>query len=279
MSTLADFWAVARLDLAEVLRSRWLLFCVGVYVVLAGIFVLVGMRESTVLGFTGMGRVLMSFSHGLTLILPLLALTATGQLVNRAREDGTLEFLLSQPFRRTAYFAAVTLTRLVLLIVPLVVLISALGLVSQLFLGESVPWAFVGRAMAICSALVTAFVAIGLTISTFVRTQAKAATYTLLAWLVGVLLLDFGLIGMLLQWRIHPPTVFVLAAANPVQAARMALLSGADPELSVFGPVGYFLANRVGSLGLFALGLAWPLVLGAGLWLLSLAHFRRSDVV
>ena len=62
---LRSYWAVAQLDLAEVLRSRWLLFCVVVYAVLAVVFLMVGMRESTVFGFTGTGRVLVSYVHAL----------------------------------------------------------------------------------------------------------------------------------------------------------------------------------------------------------------------
>ena len=75
--------AMVRLELAEVLRSRWLLFCCGVYALLAAMFVLVGLRESSVFGFTGMGRVLLGFCHALVLVLPLLGLSATGQVVNR----------------------------------------------------------------------------------------------------------------------------------------------------------------------------------------------------
>ena len=61
--TRAEIAAVTRLDLGEVLRSRWLPFCVGIYALLGIIFVFVGMRESSVLGFTGMGRVLFSLCH------------------------------------------------------------------------------------------------------------------------------------------------------------------------------------------------------------------------
>ena len=39
---LRSYLAVAQLDLAEVLRSRWLLFCVIVYAVLAVVFLMVG---------------------------------------------------------------------------------------------------------------------------------------------------------------------------------------------------------------------------------------------
>src|SRR5690606_15330254 len=98
--TRAELAAVARLDGGEVLRSRWLGLCVALYGLLAAAFVLVGLRESTVLGFTGLGRVLFSLCHALVLVLPLLALLATVQAVNRARDDGSLELFLSQPIGR-----------------------------------------------------------------------------------------------------------------------------------------------------------------------------------
>ena len=99
---LRSYLAVAQLDLAEVLRSRWLVFCVVVYAALAVVFLMVGMRESTVFGFTGTGRVLVSYVHALLVLLPLMALVATGQVVNKARDDGTLEILFSQPISRGA---------------------------------------------------------------------------------------------------------------------------------------------------------------------------------
>jgi ABC-2 type transport system permease protein len=84
---------------------------------------------------------------------------------------------------------------------------------------------------------------------------------------------------MMLQWRLEPRVVFALAALNPVQSIRMALLSSADPELSVLGPVGFYLANRIGSSGLYALGVAWPMVLGTLAWASGLWKLRRGDVV
>ena len=111
--------AVVRLDLGEVLRSRWILLCLGVYAALAGVFGLVGLRESAVLGFTGLGRVLFSLCHALVLILPLLALTGSGSAIARSREEGSLELWLSQPIGRTAYLAGVTLVRYAALALPL----------------------------------------------------------------------------------------------------------------------------------------------------------------
>ncbi|MBL8735479.1 MAG: ABC transporter permease subunit [Planctomycetes bacterium] len=279
MNLRREIAVVARLDLAEVLRSRWLVFCLVVHTILAGTFVLVGMRESGVVGFTGMGRALMSWSHVLLFLLPLLALSATGQVVNGARDDGSLELLLSNPVSRTGYFVGTTLVRLVALCVPLLVAMPAMGLFGALAFGQQVPWDFLLRGVVVSVALLGCFTAIGMLVSTLVRSQAKALMLTLLLWALSAALIDFALVGVMLQWELPPSAVFALAAINPVQCARLALLSGAQPELSTFGPVGFFLANRIGSGGLLALGIVWPLLLGLTAWVWSLGAFRRRDLV
>jgi ABC-type transport system involved in multi-copper enzyme maturation permease subunit len=271
--------AVARLEMAEVLRSRWLLFCLGVYGVLAAVFVLVGMRESSVLGFTGMGKVLLALSHALVLLLPLLGLVATGQVINRVREDGSLELLFGHPIGRRSYFVAVSLVRYAVLVLPLVLLMLAMGLYGRFVLGHAVPWAFLFRALLVSSALLAFAVAVGLMISTYVRNPSKALMLALLVWAACIALMDFAMIGLMLQWRLQPLAVFAIAVLNPVQDARLALLSTAEPELSTLGPVGFYLANRVGTGFLAVLGIAWPALLGLCCWALTLRRFRTGDLL
>lgn len=277
MSYAAQCTAAARLDLAEVVRSRWLLFCAVVYTLLAGVLVLVGMRESTMLGFTGMGRVLLAFSHGLVLVLPLLALTATGPVVNRARDDGSLELLLTQPIRRSAWLIGVTFTRFAVLLVPLALLFVAMGVLGQMR-GQEIPWSFLFRVLVISAALIWAFVGIGMAISVFVRNQARATTYVVLTWALAVALLDVGLVSMMLRWRLDPHAVFTIASLNPVQDARLALLSSLEPDLGTLGPVGFYLSTRIGQGALFLLGVAWPALLGTIAWSIGLLGFRRCDI-
>ena len=127
MSRATALAAVARLDWAEVRRSRWAAACLGIYVLLAALFVLVGLRESSVLGFTGTSRVLFSSTHALVLLLPLFGLALTGQVINRARSDGTLELLLSQPLGPGRFLTAITLNRSLALALPLVITIGLLA--------------------------------------------------------------------------------------------------------------------------------------------------------
>ncbi len=279
MSVRGALVAVIRLDLGEVRRSRWLLLCLGIYAALILLFVLVGLRESSVLGFTGLGRVLFSLCHALVLVLPLLGLLGAGGSIARAREDGSLELWLTQPIGRPVYLAGVTAVRFGVLALPLLAMLALLAAWARWGVGQAVPWGFLLRTAAVSTALLWAFVALGVATSVWVRGGSKATTYVLLFWALAVALLDVALIGVMLQWQLPARALIALALANPVQSARLALLSAADPELAVLGPVGFYAATRLGRDALLALGVGWPLLFGAGSWWLALEGFRRRDAV
>jgi ABC-2 type transport system permease protein len=270
--------AIARLDLAEVLRSRWLAASAVAYAVLAAVFLAVGLREAPLLGFTGSARVVFSLSHALVLLLPLVALTATAPAIGRARDDGSLELLCAQPLGRGAYLVAITAVRVCAIIAPVAAVFVAVAAWGAITDGQPVPWAYLARALGVLAALAWAFAGIGMLISTLVRHPVRMLTYVVLIWAAGVALLDAGLIGVLLRWRLDAHVVFALAAANPVEDARLALLSGIDRDLSTLGPVGFYLVGRLGDAALHALGLAIPLAWGTLAWLAALAHFRRADI-
>lgn len=198
MNRLRRIWDMARLDWAAVRRSRWVTFMVVVYAILMGTFVLVGFRESDVIGFTGLGRVLLNFSNAVVLFLPLLALVATAQIVPNARDDGTLELLLSHPFDRIDYFLGTALTRFLTLIAPLLGLTVVCVAAPPLF-GVSIPWGYLGNLLGASITLTFAFIGIGLFISTHVRSPERTLILALLAWAAGIALLDFGLITVMLQ--------------------------------------------------------------------------------
>ncbi len=111
-----------RLELADALRSRWLVFTAAIYALVFGGFVWLGLRESTVMGFTGMSRVVLNVSIAVVLAVPLVALVATSQVIVKARQSGFFELMLSQPVRRAQWFGAAVGSRLVVIVGPLVVL-------------------------------------------------------------------------------------------------------------------------------------------------------------
>ncbi|MFB6264240.1 MAG: ABC transporter permease [Bradymonadaceae bacterium] len=269
---------IARLDAAAIRRSRWLSFMIAVYACLLGVFLFVSFRESSVIAFTGLGRVLLNFSHAVVLFLPLLALVATAEIVPRARDEGGLEVLMAHPFRRSEYFFGTALARYAALALPLLIL-SAVCILGPLLFGARIPWGYVGNLLGASLTLLFAFTGIGLWISARVSSTERALIGALVAWAAGVALLDFAMIAVLLQWRLEPATVMLLAVLNPVECARLLLLASAKPELGILGPVGFFIVNEFGKTALRAVALGWPIVVGAGTLWAGWRQFDRSDLV
>jgi ABC-2 type transport system permease protein len=255
--------ALFRLELSEAMRSRWLAFTAVVYGVVFSGFVWFGLRESRVLGFTGLSRVVLNVANAVVLAVPLVALVATSQTIVRARQSGFFELMLTQPVRRVDWLASVVASRFVVVVGPLFVLLLG-ALVAGRFAGggDAMLAPVVARTLLVTTSLGWAFLGIGFWISARAKTPERAMVMALVAWLCAAALHDFALVGVLLRFRLAPGIVFGLAALNPVEAARIAILGGVDPELSVLGPVGFWLANKLGAgLGL-AIGAGWPALLG-----------------
>jgi ABC-2 type transport system permease protein len=66
---------------------------------------------------------------------------------------------------------------------------------------------------------------------------------------------------------------------NPVESARIAILGGIDPELSVLGPVGFWLANSLGATWTVVIGVAWPALLGSLAMAAAGRRLNRGDLV
>lgn len=266
--------ALFRLELADALRSRWLVFTASVYALIFGGFVWFGVRESRVLGFTGLSRVVLNVSNAVVLAIPLVALVATSQTIVRARQSGYFELMLSQPVKRAEWFASIVASRFLVVVGPLVVML--LGTLAAGLFTERDPMLvpMVARSLAVTIALAWAFLGVGFFVSAWSRTPERATVLALVAWLFASAIHDFALVGALLRWKLRPEAVFALAASNPVEAARIAILAGVDPDLSVLGPVGFWLANTLGPRLSLAVGIGWPLLIGTA----ALAAARRRLV-
>ena len=274
-----SFRALLRLELSDALRSRWVALASVLYLGLALAFVWLGLRESTVLGFTGLSRVLLNLANAVLVLFPLVVLIATHASIVRARASGFCEWMLAQPVKRSTWFAALLVSRLLVLLGPLVLLFAGC-LLAALFLEPEPGLLFIGlKSLAVCAALVFAFTGLGFLISSRARTVERAMVWALLLLVVTTALHDVLLITVLLRSALPPGVVFALAASNPSEAARVGLLTAVDPELSVLGPVGFWLANRLGPGLALALAIGWPLVLGAGACWLSLRRTERMDLV
>lgn len=272
-------FAFTRFELADSLRSRWLGSSLALYAILFVVFVALGLRESSILGFTGISRVVLNVTNGVLVAVPLLVLLATCQIVVRARRNGLLELALAQPTRRDEWFFGVLASRAAVLIGPLVLMFVGAAVVGAFAGGEAGLAAMTARCLAISTSLAWAFLGIGLFVSTVAKTAERAIVYALVVWVTATALHDFALVGLLLNVRLPPRVVFALAALNPSEAARIGILTGVDAELSVLGPVGFWIANTLGATKALVLAVVWPALIGtAGVWLAA-RNVRKGDAI
>ncbi len=266
--------AFTRFELADSLRSKWLGSSLVLYALIFAVFVALGLRESSILGFTGISRVVLNVTNGVLVAVPLLVLLATCQVIVRARTSGLLEMTLAQPARRTEWFASVLISRAAVLIGPLVAMFAVAVVV-----GEAGVAAIAARCLAISVALAWSFLGIGLFVSSIAKTPERAIVYALIVWVTATALHDFALVGLLLNFKVPPRLVFLLAALNPSEAARVGILTSVDPELSVLGPVGFYIANTLGAAKALLVALVWPFVLGTLGVLGASRNVSRRDAI
>lgn len=273
------FTALLRLELADALRSKWAAFAAAVYALLALAFVWLGLHESTVLGFTGLSRTLLNVTSAVVVVAPLIVLIGTHAAVVKARTSGFCELLLTQPVARSTWFSVLLVSRMIILVGPFLLLLLGCVLSSFVIGEESGILLVAGKSLAVCVSLVFSFVGIGLLISTSVQTTERALVWALAAFVFTAALHDVLLISVLLRTPLPPQLVFALSALNPSEAARVGILASVDPELSVLGPVGFWLANTLGAANALALALVWPALLGASGSALALWRMKRMDLV
>lgn len=271
--------AFTRLELMDALRSKWLAFAAVLYGGLLVTFIWLGLRESSVLGFTGISRALLNLSNALIVVFPLVVLVGTHSAMVRAKTSGFCEMMLTQPVRRSTWFWGLLLSRVIVLLGPL--LLIQLGCaVAAAFVEPAEDYGAIAlRSLTITAALIFAFLGIGLYISARARTLERAIVLALVAWVLTAAVHDVFLIAVLLRTPLPPHVVFFVSVLNPSEAARVGLLTSVDPQLSALGPVGFWLANTLGPALAFAVAVIWPAGLGALASWRALRNLERADLV
>jgi ABC-2 type transport system permease protein len=265
-------------ELRESFRAKW--FYVYALIFGGAMVALIALRltESQVMGFTGLGRLLVTYIQLAVAVVPVVVLVTTVRALVGGRESGNLEYMLSFPISLGGYYWGLLAGRFVAVFIP-ATLAMAGAVAWGLSRGLEVPWWFLGYSAALLAALAWCFLGAGFLISSLVRRVEWGLSLALLVWLACVLLLDFVLIGLLLRLRVNEAVVIGIALANPLQSFRVAAMMLFDPALSVLGPAAYVILDLFGGSGFLVFALAYPLALG---WVLAAAGFqvfRSGDLV
>jgi ABC-2 type transport system permease protein len=98
-------------------------------------------------------------------------------------------------------------------------------------------------------------------------------------WIVLLAFIDVALIGLMMQNRIADEIILTIAMLNPLEAFRIGAIALFDPELTVIGPVAYYLLDSLGHTFLMLYAVLYPIVLGIIFALLGYVAFRKRDLL
>lgn len=265
-------------ELRQSLRSKWF----WIYSVLFGGFVAVmfalGITESQVIGFVGLGRLMVTFMQVCMVVLPIYVLITTVRSVVGDRETHVMEYILSLPLSFSNYFWAKLISRFIEIFTP--VFLALLGAAIWGSISEiDVPWDIFGYYSILLAVMVFCFLGFGMYISARSSTQNMAVSTVFILWLVLVAFLDLILMGVMLKTRMNPEIIIGIGMLNPLQVFRTAALALFDPKLTVMGAASYYILDTVSRTIFIIFSVIYPIILGALLAIMGSRYFNRKDIV
>lgn len=269
---------IAFLDVKESLRARWFFVYSIVFGGLIALFFIAGVTESQVMGFSGLSRLLLMYIQVTIIILPIFILITTVRSISGDRDNHILEYLLSFPISLNSYYWGKILGRFSTVFIP-VFFAMVLALVFGIFKGATIPWAIFLLYSGLLFALTSAFLGIAFLISSIVKSSEIALGISFFVWIFLLAFIDIALISLMLQNRMSEELIIGLSFLNPMEVFRVAAISLFDPELTVMGPVAYYILDNI-SLSFFILfSILYPTILGITFALIGFKIFKKIDLV
>jgi len=269
---------VAYLDIKESLRSKWFYVYALIFGGLMALFFITGVSDSVVMGFTGLSRMLLIFIQVTIIILPIFILVTTVKSISGDRESNVLEYMLSFPISLTNYYWGKMLGRFLTVFLP-VLFAMILGVIFGLVKGGNLPWGMIGLYTALLFAMCFVFLGIAFFISTIVKSTDTAVGSSFLVWMILLAFIDIVLIGLMLQNRVSDGVIISIAMLNPIEVFRIGAISLFDPELTVIGPVAYYLLDTLGAKLLMIYSIFYPIILGIVFATLGFVAFKKKDLL
>ena len=269
---------IAKLDIRESLRSRWFLVYLLVFGGLMAFFFITGITDSVVMGFTGLSRLLLVYMEVTIIILPIFILITTVKSISVDRESAVLEYMLSFPISLRDYYWGKMIGRFSITFFP-VFLAFLIGVIWGVFKGGEIPWAILLSYSALIFAICAVFLGIAFFISTIVKSHDVALGASFVVWITLLAFIDIALIGLMLQNRWDDNLIISIALLNPIEVFRVGAISLFDPELTVMGPVAYFLLDTFGRTLYLLYSFFYPVALGGLFAYLGYLYFKRNDLL
>ncbi len=273
-----NLYLIAYLDLKESIRAKWFLVYSLVFGGLIALFFIAGVTESQVMGFSGLSRLLLMYIQITIAILPIFILITTVRSISGDRDNHILEYMLSFPISLKQYYWGKIIGRFITVYLP-VIFAMILAVIYGAIRGADIPWNIFFLYTGLLFALSSTFLGVAFFISSFVKSSEVALGIAFFIWIFLLAFIDIALISLMMQQRFSEELVIFIAMVNPMELFRVAAISLFDPELTVMGPVAFYILDLMSQGTFVLLSIVYPVFLGLVFAFLGYKIFERKDLV
>ena len=275
---MSNLLLIAYLDLKESIRARWFLIYSLVFGGMIALFFIAGITESQVMGFSGLSRLLLMYIQISIVILPIFILMTTVRSISGDRDSHILEYMLSFAISLKQYYWGKVVGRFITVFIP-VFLAMFLAIVYGVIKSADIPYEIFFLYSALLFSLSLSFLGIAFFISSLVKSSELALGLSFFVWIFLLAFIDIALISLMLQNRFSEELIISIAFINPLELFRIAAISLFDPELTVLGPVSYYILDNVSRALFITISIVYPALLGLMFTYAGYLIFRKKDLV
>ncbi len=273
-----NLYLIAFLDLKESIRAKWFLVYSLVFGGLIALFFIAGVTESQVMGFSGLSRLLLMYIQITIVILPIFILITTVRSISGDRDSHVLEYMLSFPISLRQYYWGKIIGRFITVYLP-VLFAMVIAIFYGSIKGASIPWGIFFLYTGLLFAMSSAFLGIAFFISSFVKSSEVALGIAFFIWIFLLSFIDIALISLMMSQRFSSELIITIAMINPMEIFRVAAISLFDPELTVMGPVAFYILDSISQFYFVVLSIVYPTILGLIFAFLGFKIFKKKDLV
>ncbi len=271
-------WILARQELREGFRNRWIAAAIAVLAILALALSVLGSAPTGSVSVSELDVSVISLASLSVYLIPLIALMLSFDALVGEFERGTMLLLLAYPVTRWQIILGKFLGHVLILLIAILFGYGGTVLILTLVTGSgSEGWQAYVLMMASSLALGAVFIALGYLLSVIVRERATAVGASIGLWLVFVVFYDlilFGALTMDKEQQIGQQLFATLMLVSPTDAYRILNLSLFDGGSAAAGLAG--VASEAGLSGILLAGslLLWVILPLAGAMLV----FQRREL-
>ena len=257
-----QIWNIARKELSDGLRNRWMLAISLVFALLAVGIAWFGAAASGQIGFTSIPATIASLASLATFLMPLIALLLAYDAIVGEEEGGTLMLLLTYPLSRGQILLGKFVGHGMILGLATLIGFGCAALAIALLVPDvelgMLAWAFT-RFIVSSTLLGLVFLALAYVLSGRATEKSSAAGLALGLWFLFVLVFDLALLAVLVvsEGSFNPEALPWLLLLNPADIYRLINLAGFESSSSTVGVMALAGDLPVSSAVLWSCLVAW----------------------